>query len=165
MRTPIGIIGYSGSGKTTLAVALVRLFSARGERVAYVKHTHHAVASLGDGGDTRRALDAGAAIVVVADEGAATRWERDGAATGPFAFGDPVSLVASIDAERIVVEGWKQLRAWPVVLVERAGAERVRPVSEIAAVVSDADPGLDAPTFAPSDVEAIARFIDRITGR
>ena len=162
MRKPVGFIGFSNSGKTTLAVALVRLFSERGERVAYVKHTHHAVGSLVDGGDTHRALEAGASIVVVADDEETIRWDRDAGERGPEPYEDPATLVGSIDADRILVEGWKDLRAWPVVLVERCGKETMRPVEGIAAVVSDFEETLPVPRFAPGDLDAIARFVDKI---
>jgi molybdopterin-guanine dinucleotide biosynthesis protein B len=164
MRGTIGIIGFSRSGKTTLAVALVRLFSARGRRSAYVKHTHHAVGELADGGDTRLALEAGAAIVVVADDDEAVRWDAAGRKLGPEPYDDPASLVASIDADLVIVEGWKDLRLWPVILVEREGLEHLRPAPAIAAVVCDADAGLPVPRFAPADLDAIAAFVDRISG-
>lgn len=164
MRRPVGIIGFSRSGKTTLAVALVRHFSARGERVAYVKHTHHAVGELTDGGDSRLALEAGAAVVLVADEDEAVRWDSEGGKGAPESYDDPAALVAAIDADRIFVEGWKDLRLWPVILVEREGLEHLRPATEIAAVVSDADAGLSVPRFAPGDLAAIAAFVDRISG-
>lgn len=164
MRTPVGIIGFSNSGKTSLAVELVRVFSSRGERVAYVKHTHHVVGSLGDGGDTRRALDAGAALVVIADEEDAVRWLRGGEREGPEPYDDPSALVASIDADRILVEGWKDLRLWPVILVERAGQDSMRPLERVAAVVSDSDDSLEVPRFAPDDLDAIVRFVAKLGG-
>lgn len=164
MRKPVGVIGFSSSGKTALAVALVRVFSERGERVAYVKHTHHAVGSLGDGGDTRRALDAGASVAIVADDEESILWDRDGARAGPEPYEDPAALVASIDADRIFVEGWKDLRLWPVILVERSGLETMRPVEGIAAVVSDCEESLPVPCFAPGDIGAIAQFVDGIAG-
>ena len=162
MRKPVALIGFSNSGKTSLVVALVRVFSGRGERVAYVKHTHHAVGSLEDGGDSRRALDAGASVVVVADEEEAIRWKRDGERSGPEPYDDPVALVASIEVDRILVEGWKDLRIWPVVLVERSGQETMRPVAGIVAVVSDFEETLPVPRYAPGDIDAIALFVDKI---
>ena len=164
MRTPVGIIGFSRSGKTTLAIELIRRFSALGERVAYVKHTHHAVGSLGEGGDSGRALDAGAAVVVVADDEEAIKWGPDGPRGVPTPYDDPLSLVASLDADRVFVEGWKDLRLWPVLLVERAGQETMRPVEGIAAVVSDFEETLPVPCFAPGDLDAITAFVDRIAG-
>jgi len=164
MRSPVGIIGFSRSGKTTLAVALVRLFAGRGERVAYVKHTHHAVGELADGGDTRLALDAGASIVTVADEDEAVRWDRSGHREGPFPYDGPSSLIASIEVDRVIVEGWKDERIWPVILVERDGADTLRPATGIAAIVTSAATTLPVPHFSPDDVTAIAEFVDKITG-
>lgn len=162
MRSTIGIIGFSRSGKTTLAVALVRHFAARGERVAYVKHTHHAVGALGDEGDTHLARLAGASVVVAADEEDSVEWNAGGQMSAPEPYDDPAILVGSIDADLVVVEGWKDLRLWPVILVERAGIERLRPAPAIVAVVSDAESELPVPRFAPDDLAGIARFVDRI---
>ncbi|MFA6957624.1 MAG: molybdopterin-guanine dinucleotide biosynthesis protein MobB [Thermoanaerobaculia bacterium] len=164
MRRLVGIIGFSRSGKTTLAVALVRHFAGRGERVAYVKHTHHAVGELAHGGDTRLALDAGAALVVIADEEDAVRWDRAGNREGPLPYESPSSLVSSVDAERVIVEGWKDTRLWPVILVEREGADSLRPATGIAAVVSSSPTALPVPHFAPDDLAAIAAFVDKIAG-
>ena len=36
-----GIAGYSGSGKTTLLEKLIPQFTARGLKVAVIKHAHH----------------------------------------------------------------------------------------------------------------------------
>ena len=36
----VGITGHSGAGKTTLLVRLIPLFTARGLRVATIKHAH-----------------------------------------------------------------------------------------------------------------------------
>jgi molybdopterin-guanine dinucleotide biosynthesis protein B len=165
MPSPVGIIGFSRSGKTTLAVALVRHFTERGRRVAYVKHTHHAVGDLPDGGDTRRALDAGAAVAVLAGEDEALRWDRAGRPEGPVAYDGPASLVASIDADLVIVEGWKDERNWPVILVEREGADTLRPATGIAAIVTTSATTLPVPHFDPDDVAGIAAFVDKIAGR
>jgi len=164
MRSPVGIIGFSRSGKTTLAVGLVRHFAGCGERVAYVKHTHHAVGELADGGDTRLALDAGAALAVIADEDDAVRWDHSGGREGPFPYDSPSSLVASIDADRVIVEGWKDERSWPVILVEREGLDSLRPATGIAAIVTAVETTLPVPHFALDDVAAIAAFVDKIAG-
>lgn len=163
MRSTIGIIGFSRSGKTTLAVALVSHFAVRGERVAYIKHTHHTVATLVDGGDTRRALDAGALVAVIADDREAVRWNRAGLREGPTPYECPAALVAAVDASRIIVEGWKNERSWPVILVERTEGDTLRPATGVAAVVTAASNSSPLPHFAPDDVAAIAAFVDKIT--
>lgn len=130
-----------------------------------MKHTHHAVGELPEGGDTGRALDAGAAIVVIADEDEAVRWDRRGRREGPVAYEGPASLVASIDADLVIVEGWKDERNWPVILVEREGADSLRPATGIAAIVTSAATTLPVPHFDPDDVAGIAAFVDKIAGR
>jgi molybdopterin-guanine dinucleotide biosynthesis protein B len=43
-RLPIlGFVGYSGSGKTTLLCKLLPLLTARGLRIAVIKHEHGSI--------------------------------------------------------------------------------------------------------------------------
>ena len=56
----LGFAGYSGSGKTTLLEKLIPRLTARGLRVAVVKHTHHDVDWDTPGKDSWRHRQAGA---------------------------------------------------------------------------------------------------------
>ena len=64
-RPVMGIIGWKNSGKTTLVVALVRELTARGFRVATVKHAHHAFDIDQPGKDSYLHREAGAQDVIV----------------------------------------------------------------------------------------------------
>jgi molybdopterin-guanine dinucleotide biosynthesis protein B len=55
-------VGHSGAGKTTLIEKLVRELSARGLRVATIKHAHHKVVLDTPGKDSWRYKQAGAVM-------------------------------------------------------------------------------------------------------
>ncbi|MDO9053976.1 MAG: molybdopterin-guanine dinucleotide biosynthesis protein B, partial [Gallionella sp.] len=56
------IVGHSGCGKTTLVEKLVRNLSARGLRIATIKHAHHKVELDTPGKDSYRYKAAGATM-------------------------------------------------------------------------------------------------------
>lgn len=107
------IAGWSGAGKTTLIVALVRLFTARGERVGAIKHTHHAL-NAERIGDTAAFLDAGAAEAILAGDGEAiVRGER-------VRYAAPPELLAYLPScDIVLVEGFKRFEGWPRIDVVR----------------------------------------------
>lgn len=66
-----GITGWKNAGKTTLIVALVQRLTARGLRVATLKHAHHDFDIDHPGKDSFRHRAAGATEVIVSS---ANRW-------------------------------------------------------------------------------------------
>jgi len=110
----LAVTGFSGSGKTTLVRTLIERLVARGERVAAIKHTHHAL-NEEDRGDTSVFRKAGASPVVLAGDGEAVMFLEAGIER--FAFADPREIVdvvtrdAAIDV--VLVEGFKNFDAWP----------------------------------------------------
>ena len=79
------VTGLSGSGKTTLIEALIRFYVARGERVAAIKHTHHALNGE-NRGDTARFLAAGAEPVILAGDREAMIWSAAAVLPLPLSF-------------------------------------------------------------------------------
>ncbi len=61
----IGFAGFSGSGKTTLLEKVIPLLTARGLRIAVIKHAHHKFDIDKPGKDSFRHREAGAAEVLV----------------------------------------------------------------------------------------------------
>ena len=106
------IVGESGSGKTTLIVALIRHFVTSGQRVAAIKHTHHPLNNERRG-DTAAFEAAGARPVVFAGAGEAIAGRKR------IRFESPRDLLDHIDADIVLVEGFKQFDAWPRIELDR----------------------------------------------
>jgi molybdopterin-guanine dinucleotide biosynthesis protein B len=162
MRTPVAFIGYSGSGKTTFLISLVAMLSTRGERVAVIKHTHHEPSTRKPRGDTERFLEAGAVRAVLAGRNEAIVMERSGTAVLRH-FRSAAEIPGWLDADRVLVEGFKSLELCPRILVERGDVERIRPVPSVVAVITDVSEAFDVPRFAHDDLDGIRTFLDRIT--
>ena len=109
-----GIAGPSGAGKTTLIVELIRRYAADGLRVGAIKHTHHPL-NEEHRGDTGKFLDAGAEPVILASHGAAVIFTRRG--TARATYGDARELLARLDADVVLIEGFKDAEAWPKVTI------------------------------------------------
>lgn len=73
MRDPLvlGLVGWSGAGKTTLMKKLLPLLTARGLRIATLKHAHHEFDVDVPGKDSYEHRRAGASEVIVCS---ARRW-------------------------------------------------------------------------------------------
>ncbi len=161
MHTPIAFIGYSGAGKTTLLEALVRRWCARGERVGVVKHTHHETDMVSGQGDAERYLAAGASAVALADDRGVIVMKSDGA-RDRRSYSKPEDLIAMLDADRIVIEGFKRIEVWPRIAVDRPGSDQIG-TDNVVAVVGSETPVVKVPQFHRDDIEGIAAFVDRVT--
>jgi molybdopterin-guanine dinucleotide biosynthesis protein MobB len=105
------ITGPSGAGKSTLIAALIRRYVAAGIAVGAIKHTHHPL-NEEHRGDTGRFRDAGAHPVILAGDGEAIVFRDIG--TSRVRFQSPDELLVHCDAcEIVLVEGFKELGAWP----------------------------------------------------
>ncbi len=164
MKT-IGFVGDSNSGKTTLIEQLLRLFCARGLRVAAVKHAFHGFDIDRPGKDSYRYRAAGAGQVVVA---AAQRWAL--LTETPLA---PASLEALLGrlapCDLTIVEGFHGEGAFPRIEVRRRGCDRPRdrePLMSasdpnVIAVASDFPLQTSLPLLDLNDVAMIAEFVSR----
>lgn len=161
----IGIAGWKKSGKTTLVTRLIAEFTARGLKVATVKHAHHDFRIDEGESDSARHRRAGAGQVAVVSS---KRWalinelERAPEPT----LNEVVSWIGPCDL--IIVEGYKAA-AIPKIEVRRSGA-----ASNVA--LADNDPNVRAvaadydveerrlPVFALDDIAGIANFIAESVG-
>lgn len=161
-RLVIGFIGYSNSGKTTLVSRLVARYVAEGAKVGVLKHTHHKANTERRGGDTDCFLSSGASGAILADDRTAVLWvpEADSPA-GIFPYERPLELVDALQCEVVFIEGFKKVKDWPRVVVDREGAEMlVAEPGSFIATVSDRPEAHGGRIFAPNDVEAIAAYIE-----
>lgn len=166
LRTPIfGVAGWKKSGKTTLVTRLIAEFTARGLRVATIKHAHHAFQIDDRETDSARHRRAGARQVAVVSS---KRWavinELDGAPEPTL--DEMASRLGPCDL--IIVEGYKTA-AIPKIEVRRSAAVSHVPLADsdphVRAVAADYT--LDEhrlPIFALDDVARIADFMSNIAG-
>ena len=154
-----GVIGSSGSGKTQLLERLIIEFRKRGRRVAVIKHCPHGFDLDREGKDSHRFLDKGASGVGLAGPGQTAFLHRTG---------DPESLVSLArekfcDADFVFVEGGRNSRGYPKILVLAAGEplEQGAGLEEVAAVVAEKKQPWSRSVFAPEEVSAMADFIEK----
>lgn len=155
----LGIVGWSGSGKTTLITNLIPLLSARGLRIATLKHAHHKFDVDQPGKDSYEHRKAGACEVIVSS---ARRWVQmheigDGAeATLP-------ELLARVSpCDLILVEGFKNDRHPKLeVFREAAGNAPLHPDDRrIVAIASDRSfPDAGIPVVDLNDLPAVAGLV------
>lgn len=155
-----GIAGWKNSGKTTMTERLVAAITARGFRVATVKHAHHAFDIDHEGTDSHRHRTAGAVETALVS---GRRWavmhelrdEAEPSLTEILARLSPCDLV--------LVEGYKR-EPLPKLELRRSSAARGEPLfpgdPHVVAIASDgavADTAL--PVYHLDDIDGIAGFI------
>lgn len=156
----IGFIGYSNAGKTTLIEKLVRRFSARGLRVAAVKHAFHGFDVDRPGKDSYRYRAAGAEQVLIA---AGARWAL--LSETPRA---PAPLDALLErlapCDLAIVEGFRGEGAFPRIEVRRDGCvdPPLYPADRnVIALATDYPLDAPLPRLDLNDAAMIADFVDR----
>lgn len=158
-RKIMGITGWSGSGKTALIVRLIPELTARGYRVATVKHAHHEFDIDKPGKDSYEHRAAGATEVVVSS---ARRWAivHENRDDSEPALEDILKKLSPVDI--VLVEGYKN-ETHPKIEVHRpaTGEDLIcRRNGTIVAVASDAvvrDVPVDVLDL--NDAAAIADFV------
>ena len=151
----IGIVGFSNSGKTELICRLLPLLTARGLKVAVLKHSHHpGLYRLDEGKDTWRYRQAGAHAVALAAPGLVqvTR-----------SFPEEPSLQQALamlagQADLIVVEGYK---TGPLPKVAVLGPEEgeAPDYPNLIALVSDKPVNSPLPVFQRNQVDELATWL------
>jgi molybdopterin-guanine dinucleotide biosynthesis protein B len=165
-RPPIiGIAGWKNSGKTTLVTRLVAEFTARGFKVATVKHAHHNFRIDESDADSARHRRAGASQVAIVS---ARRWAliTELAETREPALDEVVARLEPCDL--VIVEGYKAAPISKIEVRRSAGAP--------GAWLADSDPHVLAiaadhavqskalPVFDLDDIAGIADFIAETAG-
>lgn len=154
----ISLCGYSGAGKTTLACRLLERWRDR-YRVGFVKHDAHRFEVDAPGKDTHRAMEAGAAGVMINDPAHFAR-----ISTLPYSAVEQGS--AFVDADFVLAEGFKRSDLPKLVVLDAGGrAEgelRDGAFSNVLAVVGPGSPALDlaVPFLHRDDVAGIAALVE-----
>jgi molybdopterin-guanine dinucleotide biosynthesis adapter protein len=156
----IGIAGWKNSGKTTLATRLIAELTARGFRIASVKHAHHAFQIDEGETDSARHRRAGAQQVAIVSSG---RW----ALVSELCDAPEPSLqeiIARLDpCDLVIVEGYKGAPI-PKIEARRRAAASATPLAEsdprvIAIAADHVVEGRGLPVFALDDAAGIADFV------
>jgi molybdopterin-guanine dinucleotide biosynthesis protein B len=158
-RKIIGITGYKKSGKTTLVEGLLRLYTARGLRVATVKHAHHSFEIDHKGRDSYRHRAAGASEVAVVSRHLWALVHELGGEPEP-SLDDMLGKLAPCDL--VIVEGYKRDSHLKIEVRDLALYHpEIAPMDPTVIAIASTGPlpGANIPVFSRDDVEAIAGFI------
>jgi molybdopterin-guanine dinucleotide biosynthesis protein B len=155
----IGLAGWSGSGKTTLVTRVIPALTARGLKVATVKHAHHEFDLDQPGKDSWLHREAGACeVAVVSSRRWAIMHELNGDAEPPLM--EMLTKLSPVDL--VIVEGFKR-HAHPKLEVFRAtvGKPLLHPEDDcIVAVATDAPlPQAQVPVLMLDDINGIANVL------
>ncbi len=159
----IGFTAYSGSGKTTLLEKLIPCLTARGLRLAAIKHAHHQFDIDHPGKDSYRLRKAGAQQTLVAS---AQRWALIHERTAPGSDPQLDELLTRLDnksLDLILVEGFKH-EPFPRIEVHRPslGKPLLYPHDpHIIAIACDQHIDCPIPLLDINDPARIAEFIVR----
>jgi molybdopterin-guanine dinucleotide biosynthesis protein B len=99
--------GWSGSGKTTLLTRLIPLLTARGLRIATLKHAHHEFDVDTPGKDSWKHREAGASEVIICSSRRWVQMHELGTAPEPT-LGGLLQRVSPCDL--VLIEGFKHER-------------------------------------------------------
>lgn len=156
----LGIAGWSGSGKTQLLARLIPVLTARGLRVATLKHAHHAFDVDVPGKDSHTHRQAGASEVIVSS---ARRWVQMHE-VGAGAEATLAELLRRLSpCDLVLVEGYKAQRHPKLEVFRRVlGRPPLHPGDpHIVAVASDQPfPGAGIPVVSLDDTAAVAALVE-----
>lgn len=166
MKTPvIGVAGWKNSGKTTLVTKIIAELTARGLRVASVKHAHHEADVDREGSDSFRHRAAGAVEVALVTS---ARWALVHELRGDAEPSLDAILSRLSACDVVIVEGYKR-ESIPKIEVRRTGAAKADPLtredSNIVAVAADhSTDGDGRSVFDLNDVVGICDFVVGLLG-
>lgn len=154
----LGFAGWSGAGKTTLVEQLIAGLTARGLRVALIKHAHHGFDVDQPGKDSWRHRQAGATqVLVVSDARWALMHELRGAPAPTL--DEQLALLSPCDL--VLVEGYK---AAPIPKIEVHRPALGKPLlypqdPHIVAVAADAPVSAALPLLDLNRPQAVIEFL------
>ncbi|MDZ4790315.1 MAG: molybdopterin-guanine dinucleotide biosynthesis protein B [Hyphomicrobiales bacterium] len=155
-----GVAGWKNSGKTTLVCRLIAEFTARGLKVAAVKHAHHGFDIDQQGRDSHNFRESGAREVVVVSE---KRWALMTELRGEPEPGLEDILARLAGSDLVIVEGFK-MGAHPKIETRRLesaqGSALAGHYPGIVAIATDYPVHDTLPHFDLGDIEGIADFIE-----
>jgi molybdopterin-guanine dinucleotide biosynthesis adapter protein len=148
----IGIVGYKNSGKTTLTRALGQDLTARGHKVAVIKHSSHSLDVQGK--DTAMLGELSGQVGFISPRESAVIWKKSLSLE---------NIIPYLEADFVLVEGFKDQRTFPKIACLR-GQPDDRNLFDgliICAVgPTGAVEGMDVSLFHRDDVAPIADLVE-----
>lgn len=154
----VSVVGLSGSGKTTLLTGLIPELRQAGLRVGTIKHHGHALDMDTPGKDTWRHRRAGAACTLLSSR------NQIGMIRDVDHDADPQELLKWMDdMDFVLAEGFKRSSTLKIEVYRSEIAQRPVCIEDplLLALVTEAEIHWDGPTFLPTDVSGLARFLLR----
>ncbi len=158
----LAVVGPSGVGKTTLLEALTKEMTARGYRVAAVKHSHHqGLLSDTPGKDSYRLWQAGAHVIVLTGPGVLI---FRGPPHQEWLLSQIVPLLHG-KADVVLLEGYRAQKVPRIEVWRREFPPPPwPPAGDVIAVVGDRPQGWDGPSFSFPQVQELASFLENRLG-
>ncbi|WP_278279255.1 molybdopterin-guanine dinucleotide biosynthesis protein B [Syntrophomonas palmitatica] len=149
------MVGYSNSGKTTIVSGLVHILTAKGYKVAVIKHAAHGYSRDIPGKDSFQHFAAGAQQVIVAGPDSITLHKRYSHAPN---LQEVLELITEVDL--IIVEGYKN-EPGPKIEIVNSDDQVIKLTksNELIAIISEEKLNYSMPCYNPAQLEQIAEFI------
>lgn len=154
MTPVISVVGRHNSGKTTLLVRLLEELTARGLRVAVLKHSRSQF-RLTDDNDAHRLFNAGAETVLAVSPEVTLRYQRQPEQ-------EPERYLAELATgafDLIITEGYKHERFLKIEVLRQAIDRGSMNLPGTIAQVSDFPLTSGLPAFTFDDIKALSDFI------
>jgi len=157
----IGFAAFSGTGKTTLLLKLIPLLTARGLRLAIIKHSHHDFEIDQPGKDSYELHHAGSSQTLLTSRYRSALITENSPPREPALY-EQVKKLDDRHIDLILVEGFRHEKTLPRIELHRPslGKPLLYPDDDnIIALASDEDMTIDIPRLDLQNPQQITDFI------
>jgi molybdopterin-guanine dinucleotide biosynthesis adapter protein len=152
----ISIVGKSSTGKTTFLEKLLRELTARGYKVATIKHSHHSIDFDNPSKDSSRHARAGAAVTMVSST---TSFQIVKQVPNELTV-DELARNLGEEYDLILTEGFSRGNAPKVEIHRKEAGPLLEVATNLLAVLTDEPLEIETPQFGLDDVQGIAKLIE-----
>ncbi len=158
MPPVVSIVGKSSTGKTTFLEKLIREITARGYKVATIKHSHHSISFDNPKKDSYRHSQAGAAITMVSST---TSFQIIKQLPREFTV-DELARNLNEEYDLVLTEGFSRGDAPKVEVHRKEAGPLLEVASNLFAIATDEPLDTDVRQFALDDVKGVASLIEEM---
>ncbi len=156
MPSIISIIGTQNSGKTTLVEKLVAELTARGRRVATMKHAAHGTTFDQPGKDSWRHIQAGSRATLVSSPEQILLFGPPAADAGP----EELARYLGEDYDIIIAEGFKRGKGAKIEVHRKEVGPSLSNIEGLIAIATDEQLGGDIRQFSLEDIKGMVDLIE-----